>query len=429
MILLRRCLFVLLIAFTQLATANAQGPQARFFTDASGKFRVRAMIADLNETHVKLRKPDGQEVTIAIDKLSESDQKFLNESYRKYKEVVGDFPIGTKVEIFSTGSWHAGVVLNVQPGKYFIKFDRWSDRWNKWVSVDQLRLPTGQSTDHAVAAVPIMRGSASTPPANITPPKVNGYSGPLGKALLQQAPVIDVSGTLIPTPAFVPDPLPTVGKAFPLPVTISAKTTSIGNPAFAVFDPTMKFLAIDPVNFAAATHTATILQIDAPEILWTIEVPSGQSYAGISDHADAAFIKDSARIGSESTPVYKRFPKRAGAAAIELAEPSTWVPGVDHVIEETFISNDRLLARRLTELSVWDLKAGTAIAQIKMNGKTTSATSGTGRYLACSHGKDAVVVVDLVNLVLTHRFDLDGWQPLAISFNPAGTKLAVTGSG
>lgn len=434
---LRRCSFVLLIAFIQLTAASAQGTQARFFTDASGKFRLKATIVDLNETHVKLRKVDGQEVTIAIEKLSESDQKFLNDSYRKYKEMVGDFPIGKKVEIFSTGSWHGGVVLNVQPGKYFIKFDKWSDSWNKWVTVDQLRLPTEQSTDAAVAATPTvknaaeptMKDAAATAPANVVTPQIDRYSGPLGITLLQQAPVIDVSSPLAPAPAFVPDPLPTVGKSQPVPATIELTATPIGNPALVAFDPTMKFLAIDPVNFASGTHTATILQLDAPENLWTLDVPSGQSFTGISDNANSAFVEDSALIGSQSTPVYKRFRKQANAEVLELAESSTWVPGVDHVIEETFISNDRLLARKLTELSVWDLKTGTPIAQLKMSGKTMSATSGTGRYLACFDGKDAVVVVDLVSSSVTHRFNLDGLQPLAVSFNPACTKLAITGSG
>jgi len=131
-----RSIILLLILLSVARTGHAQAT-SRFFSDPSGKFRIRASIVDLNETTVKLRKLDGTEIEVLIAKLCEGDQTFLKARYQKYKQMVGDFEIGRKVEIFSTGAWHPGVVKNVQPGKFFISFDHYSSTWDKWVTADQ----------------------------------------------------------------------------------------------------------------------------------------------------------------------------------------------------------------------------------------------------------------------------------------------------
>lgn len=140
---------VALLPFVFIVTTSAAFAQAptRFFSDASGKFRVRAAIVDLNETTVKLRKQDGGEIEVPVDRLSAADQTFLKAQYQQYKQMAGDFTIGKKVEIFSTGAWHPGVVKNVQPGKFFISFDHYSSTWDKWVTADQLRLPVEKKNE------------------------------------------------------------------------------------------------------------------------------------------------------------------------------------------------------------------------------------------------------------------------------------------
>lgn len=170
--------FLYFFILISLASLSFSQSPSRFFTDATGKFRIRAVIIDLNETNVKLRKSDGTEVEVPITRLSESDQKYLQEQYRRYKEMAGDFPIGTAVEIFSTGSWHPGKVLAVEPGKYFITFDKYSEAWNKWVTVDQLRLPateSNQSTEAAAAPVNMEDVAKPTLPASL----------PLGRVITQ----------------------------------------------------------------------------------------------------------------------------------------------------------------------------------------------------------------------------------------------------
>lgn len=128
----------------------AQQPGSRFFTDQTGKFRIRAVVMDLDETNVKLKKADGVEVVVPLNRLSDRDQTFLRDMLQKYKAMVGDFPIGTKVEIKSTGGWYPGEVLQVQPGQYFISFDDYSDRWNKWVTAKELRLIPAEETSAAI---------------------------------------------------------------------------------------------------------------------------------------------------------------------------------------------------------------------------------------------------------------------------------------
>ncbi|KLU04478.1 putative signal peptide and transmembrane protein [Rhodopirellula islandica] len=132
-------------------TCAAQQPGSRFFTDQTGKFRIRAVVMDLDETEVKLQKADGVEVVVPLARLSDRDQTFLRDMLQRYKAMVGDFPIGTKVEIKSTGGWYPGEVLQVQPGKYFIAFDDYSDSWNKWVTAEELRLIAEADPPAAVA--------------------------------------------------------------------------------------------------------------------------------------------------------------------------------------------------------------------------------------------------------------------------------------
>lgn len=52
----------------------------RTWTDASGSFRVRAKLSGRMDNSVRLVKEDGSTVTVPLDKLSEEDLKFLEES-------------------------------------------------------------------------------------------------------------------------------------------------------------------------------------------------------------------------------------------------------------------------------------------------------------------------------------------------------------
>ena len=55
---------------------NAIG-RAKFWSDQTGKFRIRAALIRIDEAEVTLRKEDLQEVTVPIKKLSTGDQAYL----------------------------------------------------------------------------------------------------------------------------------------------------------------------------------------------------------------------------------------------------------------------------------------------------------------------------------------------------------------
>ncbi len=50
----------------------------RLWTDATGKYQVRAALVDSDSGQVQLRKPDGKIVPVPIDKLSLADQQYVN---------------------------------------------------------------------------------------------------------------------------------------------------------------------------------------------------------------------------------------------------------------------------------------------------------------------------------------------------------------
>ncbi|RCS41417.1 hypothetical protein DTL42_22940 [Bremerella cremea] len=56
----------------------ASAVMAREWTDQTGKFKTEAEFISLKDGIVKLRKPDGKEITVPQDKLSYSDQAFLS---------------------------------------------------------------------------------------------------------------------------------------------------------------------------------------------------------------------------------------------------------------------------------------------------------------------------------------------------------------
>lgn len=61
----------------KVAKAEAAARRPRLWTDASGKFRLRAAMAGFDGTTVRLRKGDGKVIEVPFKKLSERDRKFL----------------------------------------------------------------------------------------------------------------------------------------------------------------------------------------------------------------------------------------------------------------------------------------------------------------------------------------------------------------
>lgn len=52
-------------------------PKPRFWTDATGRFRIKATLIEVRGEKVKLKREDGREITVPINRLSRRDQEFI----------------------------------------------------------------------------------------------------------------------------------------------------------------------------------------------------------------------------------------------------------------------------------------------------------------------------------------------------------------
>ena len=69
---------LLVLALTLLtASARYADAQVRTWTTADGRYTVEAELVEVVDGSVKLRKSDGQETTVALEKLSEADRRFV----------------------------------------------------------------------------------------------------------------------------------------------------------------------------------------------------------------------------------------------------------------------------------------------------------------------------------------------------------------
>jgi hypothetical protein len=62
-----------------LASASVCDAQARKWTDVTGKYSVEAELVEFKDGQVRLRKPDGQEITVPLGKLSAADQQHVRQ--------------------------------------------------------------------------------------------------------------------------------------------------------------------------------------------------------------------------------------------------------------------------------------------------------------------------------------------------------------
>jgi len=56
----------------------AEEPDFREFSDASGKFRIRAQFLGVADGKAKLKKEDGTEIEVALEKLSDNDRAYID---------------------------------------------------------------------------------------------------------------------------------------------------------------------------------------------------------------------------------------------------------------------------------------------------------------------------------------------------------------
>jgi thiol-disulfide isomerase/thioredoxin len=73
-----------------LATGALAVAETRTWTDSTGKHKIEAELLSTKGGKVRLRRDDGKEITIALDRLSEEDQAFVKEQANSEPAVVSD---------------------------------------------------------------------------------------------------------------------------------------------------------------------------------------------------------------------------------------------------------------------------------------------------------------------------------------------------
>ncbi len=117
------------------------GDTFRFWTDQSGKFKVKAKLSERVDDKVRLETEDGRLITVAVEKLSDFDQAFL--SKRKGAESENPFAGGEKIVKGESGSTAGGsgvaintVVPNPTAGKKVILLS--TGVWNLQPDAEEL---------------------------------------------------------------------------------------------------------------------------------------------------------------------------------------------------------------------------------------------------------------------------------------------------
>lgn len=82
--------------------ADALSP-SRSWSDASGKFKITAVLLSVGTDEVTLRKPDMSELTVPIAKLSESDQQYIKRMEKSAGGRAGGIPQLPPLEQFAGG--------------------------------------------------------------------------------------------------------------------------------------------------------------------------------------------------------------------------------------------------------------------------------------------------------------------------------------
>ena len=86
---------------------------SRMWTDASGEFQIQSDFVDLDGENVRLKKPDGQLITVPLKALSAKDQAYVQtlladetNSFRMWADATGKFQIYAELIQVADGNVH-----------------------------------------------------------------------------------------------------------------------------------------------------------------------------------------------------------------------------------------------------------------------------------------------------------------------------------
>lgn len=126
---------------------NGEG-RWREWTDASGQFKIVARYISRTQTHVTIRKEDGNDLEIPIDRLSSKLRRLLAETPVTGEETLVDgvnpIRVGDHVEIKSTWSWIPGVIKETRAGGAVVEYEYHSSTTKKEFKLADIRFPNGE---------------------------------------------------------------------------------------------------------------------------------------------------------------------------------------------------------------------------------------------------------------------------------------------
>ncbi|TWT81538.1 hypothetical protein CA13_29910 [Planctomycetes bacterium CA13] len=97
------------------------------------------------ETKIRLQRADGERVTIPYASISEEDQDYAKDWYRRQNEerhstgAAGLPVIGDTVRIEWGNKWWDGEVIEVDAERFKVTYAGWGSNWDEWKTSDQLR--------------------------------------------------------------------------------------------------------------------------------------------------------------------------------------------------------------------------------------------------------------------------------------------------
>ncbi|QEF98816.1 hypothetical protein Mal15_28730 [Stieleria maiorica] len=116
--------------------------------DSSGKFSVQARYLSRTESHVKIRKADGSELEIPIDKLaSDLRKQVLKVPVTGNENMIdGANPVrvGDQIEVQYFSKWYPGVINRVLPGQVEVAYDYGSFKREGTFPLNEIRFPGGE---------------------------------------------------------------------------------------------------------------------------------------------------------------------------------------------------------------------------------------------------------------------------------------------
>jgi hypothetical protein len=394
------------------------GGQLRMWSDATGQFKIEAVLVAKQGANIKLRKTDGVEISVPISKLSRADVEFLATAPDPQNQTTGSasFQAGQKVEVLQSRRWWPATVVRTEGQRWLIHYDDYSDAFDEWVESDRIRKPgdPAPSGTPGMASVP---GSSQTPAADLGVLQVETVACSIDSS------TVKALEKLAPPEGLAPDP---------------AKLSTLATGATPLRDlSTFESLA----SIAPISETTIIASIvnqppgksPSTQLAWCnvaekrvtkdAALPGGNAFFAC-DATNGWLLtyepRDNKRLVVWKWPKVEESPQPVYALVLQNDDPNPF----SKTFEDAHLAGAgrALFLTGGDEVVLWDLEKRRVEKLWKAE---AAAVSPGGRYLAM-YGENGIAIVDLSTGQQAGFWDT-GWLPLHhMEFSPDGAQLAFT---